>query len=183
MWVWRALGCFHALCCRRCVLMSSRELLALMTLTMMVGIGGGVAYADHDLRPIAVPRGGTQGPASTYPATLNVVAPGGTTHRSWVGVELHGVTHPCPEDLAVLLVHNDTDKYLLMSNAGGCRPLQGTTIRFTTLGLPSVLPDSEPAAPPHDGHISISASNYGAVPVFPSPAPAGPYTLGLPPAN
>ena len=43
---------------------------------------------------------------------------------------LHAVTHPCPEDLAVLLVHNGTDKYLLMSNAGGCRPLQGTTMRF-----------------------------------------------------
>jgi subtilisin-like proprotein convertase family protein len=147
------------------------------------GSAGGVAYADTDWRPIAVPRVGTEGPASRYPSTLNVVAPGGPSHRSWVGVELHAVTHPCPEDLAVLLVHDDTDKFLLMSNAGGCRPLQGTTIRITTLGLPSALPDNQPAAPPHDDFISILPSNYGAVPVFPSPAPAGPYTAGLPPAN
>ena len=157
--------------------------LAVLALGMMASSGRGVAYADHDLRPIAVPRVGTQGAASVYPATLNVTAPGGTTHRSWVGIELHAVTHPCPEELAVLLVHNDTDKFLLMSNAGGCRPLRGTTMRFSTLGGPSALPDSEPANPPHDGHITILASNYGAVPVFPSPAPPGPYTLGLPPSN
>jgi subtilisin-like proprotein convertase family protein len=157
--------------------------ITLATLAMLAGPGGGVAYAEHDQRPIAVPRVGTEGPASRYPSTLNVVAPGGSMHRSWVGVELHAVTHPCPEDLAVLLVHNDTDKYLLMSNAGGCRPLQGTTIRITTLGLPSALPDNQPAAPPHDDFIAILPSNYGAVPVFPSPAPPGPYTMGLPPAN
>jgi subtilisin-like proprotein convertase family protein len=151
----------------------------------LVGLmsAGGVAYADHDLRPIAVPRVGTEGPASRYPSTLNVMPVGGPPHRSWVGIELHAVTHPCPEDLAVLLVHNNTDKYLLLSNAGGCRPLQGTTIRISTLGMPSALPDNEPVAPPHDNFISILPSNYGAVPVFPSPAPPGPYNLGLPPAN
>jgi subtilisin-like proprotein convertase family protein len=160
----------------------SGGMVALAVLALLASAGGGVAYADHDQRPIAVPRLGTEGPASRYPATLDVVAPGGPQQRSWVGIELHAVTHPCPEDLAVLLVHNDTDKYLLMSNAGGCRPLQGTTIRFTTSGL-SALPDNEPAIPPHDGHISILPSNYGAVPMFPSPAPPGPYTLGLPPSN
>jgi subtilisin-like proprotein convertase family protein len=172
--------------------MSSRSLtgrVALVTATtlaslvMLVSAGRGVAYAEHDQRPIAIPRIGTEGPASVYPATLNVVAPGGSMHRSWVGIELHAVTHPCPEDLAILLVHNDTDKYLIMSNAGGCRPLQGTALRITTFGVPAALPDSEPAAPPHDDFIGIGASNYGAVPVFPSPAPPGPYTLGLPPTN
>jgi subtilisin-like proprotein convertase family protein len=164
--------------------MSNRWVTLVMLATVAAwGSAGGVAYAEHDQRPIAVPRIGTEGPASRYPSTFNVVAPGGTMHRSWVGIELHAVTHPCPEDLAVLLVHNDTDKYLLMSNAGGCRPLQGTTIRITTLGAPVPLPNSEPASPPHDGFIGIAASNYGAVPVFPSPAPPGPYTAGLPPSN
>jgi hypothetical protein len=129
----------------------------LVALMALVG-GRGVAYADHDQRPIAVPRVGTQGPASRYPSTINVVSPGGPSHRTWVGVELHAVTHPCPEDLAILLVHN-ADKYLLMSNAGGCRPLQGTTIRFTTGGLTVALPDNEPAAPPHDNFIGILPSS------------------------
>ena len=30
---------------------------------------------------------------------------------------------------------------------------------------------------------TILPSNYGGVPVFPAPAPPGPYTLGLPPSN
>jgi subtilisin-like proprotein convertase family protein len=154
--------------------------IALIALSALMGTGG-VAYAEHDQRPIAVPRLGTEGPASRYPSTLNAVPPGGPSHRSSVGIELHAVTHPCPEDLAILLVHN-TDKYLLMSNAGGCRPLQGTTIRFANTAL-GPLPDTSPASPPHDGHISIVPSNYGAVPVFPSPAPPGPYLLGLPPST
>jgi subtilisin-like proprotein convertase family protein len=156
-----------------------------IVLLVLIALAGaaGPAYADHDTRPIAVPRIGGDGRASTYPSTLNVVAPGGPSQQSQVGIELHAVTHPCPEHLAVLLVHNDTDKFLLMSNAGGCRPLQGTTIRFTTLGGTVALPDNEPAAPPHDNFIGILPSNYGAVPVFPAPAPPGPYTLSLPPAN
>jgi hypothetical protein len=50
---------------------------ALVALALVMWAGGGVAYAEHDQRPIAVPRVGTQGPASVYPATINVVAPGG----------------------------------------------------------------------------------------------------------
>jgi hypothetical protein len=94
-------------------------------------------------------------------------------------VMLHGVTHPCPEDLAILLVHNDTDKFLLMSNAGGCRPLQGTTIHFDA--QEAVLPNSEPFSPPHGDFLEIEASNYGPVPEFPAPAPPGPVTSGTPP--
>jgi subtilisin-like proprotein convertase family protein len=141
---------------------------------------GGIARADTWSTPIAVPRIGTEGPASVYPATLNVVALGGAFQTGKIQVELHRVTHPCPEDLAILLVHNDTDKYLLMSNAGGCRPLQGTSVQFTE--GEGMLPDSEPASPPHSAFADIDPSNYGATPVFPAPAPPGPYTLGMPPA-
>ena len=142
---------------------------------------GGLAHADTWSTPIGVPRTGAEGPASAYPASLNVVALGGPTQIGQIRVELHAVTHDCPEDLAVLLVHNNTDKYLLMSNAGGCRPLQGTSIRFAPTA--TALPNSEPASPPHDGFIEISPSNYGVVPTFPPFAPPGPYTLAMPPAN
>ncbi len=95
---------------------------------------------------------------------------------------LHAVTHPCPEDLAILLVHNDTDKYLLMSNAGGCRPLQGTTIRFDpgcsrAAGLRAVL------AAARRLHRDRGRRTTAPLPVFPSPAPPGLYTFGLPPAT
>jgi subtilisin-like proprotein convertase family protein len=143
---------------------------------------GGIARADTSSTYIAVPRVGTEGPASVYPSTLNVTALGGPAQTSEIRIKLHAVTHPCPEDLAILLVHNDTDKFLMMSNAGGCRPLQGTTIGLEEEGGIG-LPDSEPVSPPHGEYIEIDASNYGTVPVFPSPAPPGPYTLGVPPAT
>ena len=141
------------------------------------------SLADTDSRAIAVPLIGTQGAASLYPSTLIVNPIGGPAQTGPVTVVLHRVTHPCPEHLAVLLVHDAPGggKSLLMSNAGGCRPLQGTDIVFSVLQAP--LPDDEPVSPPHGNQLEIDASNYGAVPVFPAPAPAGPYTLGMPPAN
>ena len=84
------------------------------------------ASADTNAASIAVPILGTQGPGAAYPSTITVAARGGSAHNSDdTRLVLHAVTHPCPEELAVLLVHG-TQKYLVMSNAGGCRPLQGT---------------------------------------------------------
>jgi subtilisin-like proprotein convertase family protein len=143
----------------------------------------GDARADTNSYPIAVPLlnaniSGPQ-PGSRYPSTLDIVPPGGpgqTFFKSFIS--LHALTHPCPEDLAVLLVHNNTEKYLLMSNAGSCRALQGTDLIFTP-GRPT-LPDADPETAPHARLLRIEASNYGVTPVFPAPAPPGPYTLGLP---
>jgi hypothetical protein len=144
--------------------------------------GAATSQADTDSRPLAVPLIGTQGIASQYPSTLTVSPPGGATQKGPVTVVLHRVTHPCPEHLAVLLVHDmPSATYLLMSNAGGCRPLEGTDLAFSAPQPP--LPDDEPVSPAH-GHLThLSASNYGTVPAFPAPAPAGPYTLGMPPSN
>jgi hypothetical protein len=59
-----------------------KGLVAPAVLAIVTSAGGGVAYADHDLRTIAIPRVGTEGPASAYPATLNVVAAGGVASSS-----------------------------------------------------------------------------------------------------
>jgi hypothetical protein len=142
-------------------------------------IAAAPSAAEVNRTPIAVPLLGGHGAASPYPSTLTVRAIGGSTHRGQISVTLDAVTHPCPEDLAVLLVHNNTDKYLLMSNAGGCRPLQGTTIRIVSLGTP--IPDTQPASPAYDSGLQIGPSNYGPAPEFPAPAPPGPYVMGLPP--
>ena len=91
-----------------------------------------VAHGETNPASIAVPLIGTSGVAASYPSTIEVDAPGGPGQTRFVWVTLHNVTDPCPEDLAVLLVHNETAKYLLMANAGGCRPFQGTTIRFVS---------------------------------------------------
>jgi subtilisin-like proprotein convertase family protein len=88
------------------------------------------------------------------------------------------VTHPCPQDLAVLLVHNNVQKYLLMSNSGGCKPLQGTDMIIQN-GAPALL-DSDPDTTPYAQSMLMGLSNHGAQPVFPAPAPAGPYLTSLP---
>jgi subtilisin-like proprotein convertase family protein len=139
------------------------------------------ARADTNRASIAVPLAGTQGVAAPYPSRQVVTARGGTGTQATFQVILHDVTHPCPEDLAILLVRNDTDKYLLMSHAGGCRPLQGTNLKFANDGTP--LPDNQAATPPYGLNLAIGPSNYGAPPAFPAPAPAGPYAASMPFVN
>ena len=139
------------------------------------------AWADTNPTAIAVPLTGTQGIAAPYPSRQVVVSRTGPAATATIRIALHAVTHPCPEDLAILLVRNGTEKYLLMSNAGGCRPLQGTRITFSPGGL--TLPDTQAPAPAHGLLLEIGPSNYGTPPVFPAPAPPGPHTNGMPPAS
>jgi hypothetical protein len=127
-----------------------------------------------------VPLLGTQGAAGPYGSSIQINARGGASHVGQVRVSLLGVTHPCPEDLAVLLVHG-ADKHLLMSNAGGCRPLQGTNLFFQA-AFPAI-PNTQPVTPVYGVEEHIGPSNYGGQPEFPAPAPAGPYTSALPGAS
>ena len=92
--------------------------------------------ADTDSRAIAVPLLGGQGAASLYPTTLIINPIGGPTQIGPVQVMLHRVTHPCPEQLAVLLVHDGPGggRYLLMSNAGGCRAAPGHSNTYSSAG-------------------------------------------------
>jgi subtilisin-like proprotein convertase family protein len=146
---------------------------------LLVGITA--SAADTLSTPIAVPLIGTQGPAGAYPSRQVVAARGGAGHTGEVIIRLLAVTHPCAEDLAILLVRNNTDKFLLLSNAGGCRPFQGTNITFNTAGVP--IPDTQAPTPPYGQTLTLAPSNYGPAPVFPAPAPPGPYVLGLPPGT
>ena len=139
------------------------------------------AIADVSPSPIAVPLIGSQGPAGAYPSRQVVAARGGVGQTGQIVVRLFGVTHPCPEELAILLVHNNTDRFLLLSNAGGCRPLQGTTVAINALG--AALPDTQAPTPGYGATLTIAPSNYGVPPVFPAPAPAGLSVLGLPPGT
>jgi subtilisin-like proprotein convertase family protein len=158
-------------------------------LTIFVGTLGallavvGPAWAEWNPTPIAIPLIGTSGVSSPYPSAITLTPPGGSLNiPDFFTVTLHAVTHPCPEDLAVLLVRDGDDarKFLLMSNAGGCHPLQGTDVVFG--GFASPLPDEDPVTTPYGSRLTIRTSNYGAQPSFPAPAPAGPYLTSLPPA-
>lgn len=144
-----------------------------------------IAKAETNAQSIAVPLIGTSGIASPYPSTIEINAPGGPGQTGFVWVTLHNVTHPCPEDLAVLLVHNDSAKYLLMANAGGCRPLQGTTIRFVPdwFGPTAPFPDDDVTDVPYPAEIVRAPSVYGTTPSFPAPAPSGVAINQLPPLS
>jgi subtilisin-like proprotein convertase family protein len=151
---------------------------ALLSGALMLFAAAGQASADVNPTPIAVPLLGDQGAGSPYPSRIHVTARGGVTQKSVFGVILHGVTHPCPEDLAVLLVHGSL-KYLLMSHAGGCRPAQGTDILFSPSDNLDPIPDNDLTPAPLPQLIQVKPSNYGSTPTFPAPAPAGPYTGDL----
>src|SRR5262249_20771300 len=56
--------------------------------------------------------------------------------------------------------------------------LQGTDIVLSTAG--AAVPDSQPASPAYGALLPAQPSNYGTPPVFPAPAPPGPYAPFLP---
>ena len=94
---------------------------------------------------------------------------------------LHAVTHPCPRDLSVLLVH-DEQKYLLMNNVGGCRPLQGTTIEFVSDVNAPTIPRFPSDVPPFPNYMRVQASFDGPQPTPPPPFPSGGFIIsGAPP--
>jgi hypothetical protein len=134
--------------------------------------------AETNPHPIAIPAIGTQGAATPYPSRIVVNSLGGPHDAGQISVVLHGVTHPCVDELAVLLVHNSTNGYLLLSNAGGCRALAGTDLRITETAIG--LPEGGPLGPPYGLSLTIDASNHGSEPVFPAPAPPGPYLTARP---
>jgi subtilisin-like proprotein convertase family protein len=146
-------------------------------LVAFAGANAGVAFADVNQTPIAVPLLGDQGVGSPYPSRIHVTARGGPNKLSGFTVILHAVTHPCPKDLAVLLVHGSL-KLLLMSNAGGCRPMEGTDLAFAKGQTPIPQDDATPGS--YGQHVDLGPSNYGPVPTFPAPAPSGPYTIAFP---
>jgi subtilisin-like proprotein convertase family protein len=131
----------------------------------------GVAHADINPTSMAVPAIGTSGPASLYPSTIEVRSPQGPNFKDHVIVQLIGVTHPCPRELAVLLVHNGTDAYPLMYNAGGCRPMAGSTLMLDSRTQTPLPENPPPNAPPYATLFSAGLSRYGTMPTFPEPAP------------
>ncbi len=79
------------------------------------------------------------GPASPYPAVINVTGLSGVVQK--VTVTLHGFTHQWPDDVDVLLVGPEGQKVLLMSDCGGGNTRNGTVITFDDAATAS-LPDS-----------------------------------------
>ena len=151
-----------------------------LVLLLLAGLAAPATAATNPA-PIAVPLLGGGGVGSPYPSTINLTALGGPSQTGQVQIVLHNVTHPCPEQMAVLLTHAGSG-YLLMANAGGCRPMQGTDIVFSTLAG-GAIPDNDASPTPWGPSVTTFPAVYGATPTFPAPAPGGPYSSSLPSAS
>ncbi len=120
---------------------------------------------------IAIPGTGTTGPASPYPSTATVAGMIGNISK--ISVSIDGLTHTAPDDIDMLLVSPSGAKVMLMSDAGGRNPISNVQLVFDQSG--GVLPDEG----------QITTGTYQPVDyepgtdIFPSSAPAGPYTASL----
>jgi uncharacterized repeat protein (TIGR01451 family) len=113
-----------------------------------------------------------QGVATPYPSTI--VVSGLTAAVQHVRVTLTNLTHTYPDDLDILLVGPDGQGVILMSDAGGDRPISNVRLVFDD-GTLAVLPDESDIV----SGISRPTDYEPGVDVFPAPAPAGPYGTNL----
>ncbi len=137
---------------------------------LMTGASNVTVCDTHPISFLAA----TPGPATPYPATINV---SGLTGRPIVSVKvvLDNIYHASPDDLDVMLVGPQGQKVMLMSDAGGGFSLNNVTLRFA---------DSGPALPDNAQIIGVSSipgsgiykpTNWagGDADAFPPPAPGG----------
>jgi hypothetical protein len=131
----------------------------------------GPAFLEVWPLAIALPTSGSSGPASRYPATINVF--GQPTNLDNVVVTLWGLGHTRSADLSVLLVSPTDRRIMLMSNAGGTNGVSNASLHFER-GHP-LPPDSGPIP---SGESYYSPYNWGQETQVPG-APAGPYSIHL----
>jgi hypothetical protein len=122
--------------------------------------------------PIKVPAQG-QGPgaATPYPSTITVTGIPGFLAK--VRVTLTGFSYEHSNDVDVLLVAPDDSKAILMSDTCGAGVVTNLTFTFDDAASPVLdFPCVSGSYKPTD---NVGNENV----VFPAPAPAGPYPVGL----
>ncbi len=142
-----------------------------------------LAVVFANTTPIAIP---TSGSASPYPSPITVSGRTGTI--SDVNVDLRGLSHTFPDDVAVLLVGPGGQRVVLMSDAGGgdiaCGgggPVSNVNLTFDSQAvnqLPDTAQISSGTYRPIQGTTNADCGNLRPSP-FPAPAPSGPYGTTL----
>lgn len=139
-----------------------------VTFGLLVALVARPSLAQHNATRIVAPASGLpfdSGPARPYPSTINL-GPGPAVFS--VSVILHGLTHPCPQDLDILLAGPDGTAMVLMSDVGGCPGVAATrTLTFSDGAWPV------PSDSLVDGAV-YGPTDGGAWPdYYPPPAPTG----------
>lgn len=160
--------------------LSSRRLSLLTAFLLSVGtlmatatVALAVVFANT--APITIPSTGS---ASPYPSSINVSGLTGTI--SDVNVDLRGLSHAFPDDVAVLLVGPGGQNVILMSDAGGGEfcgtggPVSNVNLAFDDQAAQQ-LPDSAQIFSgtyrPIQGTTNADCGNLRPS-VFPGPAPS-----------
>jgi hypothetical protein len=114
------------------------------------------------------------GPASRYPATIDVL--GQPTNLNSVAVTMWGLDHTRTADLNLLLLSPSGKRVILMSNVGGTNGVSGAILTF----VQGWSPPLQPGAIPSGQHSYYGPSNYGQkTPQVPFGLPAGAYSSNL----
>ncbi len=142
--------------------------LALGILTASIAPAAQLSFSNLTSSNIPAGAYGTgPGPASIYPASVNVSGFTGVTAD--VSLTLIGVTHTYADDIAVLLQSPTGQNVLVWNNAGGSGDPSNCTFIFT---------DSASGPMPDNSFVcgsTYQASIYGGITNFSAPAPSGPY--------
>jgi subtilisin-like proprotein convertase family protein len=130
---------------------------------------------------IDIPASGSSGPASRYPATIDVFGQPTNFNRVSVSVTVWGLGHQRSADLSILLVSPAGTNIMLMSNVGGTNGVNGAVLSFRQGWSPPV----QSGAIPTGGPWPYGPSNYGGetqmpqVGTDPPPAHTGLYSTNL----
>lgn len=125
------------------------------------------AAATYSSSGVAIP---VMGPATPYPAVVNVGLPAGTIQH--VAVRLNQLSHTFPADLDILLVGPGGQKVMVMSDVG---------IAGDVVNISPTFQDGAPAPPTQlvSGTFAPTDNSPGAAGEMPAPAPPGPYGTRL----
>jgi Proprotein convertase P-domain len=137
----------------------------------------GPAELVVDPLSIQIPASGSSGPASRYPATINVF--GQPTNLASVKVTLWDLSHGHSADLDILLVSPSGTNVMLMSHVGGTNGVSHASLVFQQYWSAP----SESAPIPSNWISTYGASNYGGISSMPQvgsdPPSAGLYSIHL----
>ncbi|HEY9173318.1 MAG TPA: hypothetical protein VI136_13615 [Verrucomicrobiae bacterium] len=134
---------------------------------------------------INLPNSGSSGPASRYPATINVFGQPTNFNTVRVEVTVWGLSHTRSADLSVLLVSPLGKQIMLMSNVGGTNGVTGGILRFVQGWSEPTQFDPLQTPGPSPWPRYLGPSNYGQVAQMPQvgsdppPSHTGIYSVQL----
>ena len=141
------------------------------TVSFHFTLGGEVTF--ENTAPIVI---NAVGPASPYPATINVS--GLTGVISQVRVTFVKLSHTFPDDIDALLVGPGGQKLVLMSDCGGNNVIVNRTLTFASAAAAKLPNETLISAGSYLPSDYVSGTELGGD-VFPAPAPGGALSSSL----